>query len=52
MHKNYKNTEKQEREIMGLAHTTAIHGAALLLCSDAGRYITGADLLLDGGMHL
>ncbi len=26
--------------------------AALLLCSDEGRYITGADLLIDGGMHL
>ena len=27
-------------------------GAAILLCSDAGRYITGQDLFIDGGMSL
>lgn len=26
--------------------------AVLLLCSDEGRYITGAEILIDGGMHL
>lgn len=26
--------------------------AALLMCSDEGRYITGTDMIIDGGMHL
>ena len=27
-------------------------GGAVLLCSEEGRYITGTDLIIDGGMHL
>lgn len=27
-------------------------GGILLLCSEEGRYITGTDLVIDGGMHL
>ena len=38
---------------MGRAGTPdEIAGGALLLCSEAGRFITGADLQIDGGHHL
>lgn len=29
-----------------------INGAAILLCSDEGRYITGSEIVVDGGMRL
>ncbi len=29
-----------------------MNGIALLLCSDEGRYITGSEIIADGGMHL
>jgi glucose 1-dehydrogenase len=47
-------TEIQRRaNPMGRAGTPdEIAGGALLLCSEAGRFITGADLQIDGGHHL
>lgn len=35
-----------------IGHPSDCAGAALLLCSESGRYITGADLYIDGGMSL
>ena len=34
------------------AEARDVAGIALLLCSDAGRYITGQDIYVDGGMSL
>ncbi len=31
---------------------TDMNAAVLLLCSNEGRYITGSDIIADGGMHL
>lgn len=36
----------------GFGEPEDIAGAVLLLCSKAGRYITGANIPVDGGMHL
>jgi NAD(P)-dependent dehydrogenase (short-subunit alcohol dehydrogenase family) len=49
--------EQRERVLAGIpagyiGHPTDCAGAALLLCSEAGRYITGQSLLVDGGMSL
>lgn len=29
-----------------------MNGAVLLLCSEEGRYITGSEIIADGGIHL
>ena len=34
-----------------LAHPDQVVGPALLLASDAGRFITGQVLVADGGLH-
>ncbi len=35
-----------------IGDATDMNGAALLLCSDEGRYITGSEIVVDGGMRL
>ncbi len=49
-HKNDKRVEFLPLKRVGEPEDCA--GAALLLCSDAGGYITGAVLHVDGGMHI
>ncbi|KAF8155861.1 hypothetical protein B0H34DRAFT_798958 [Crassisporium funariophilum] len=43
----------EERNPMGrVGDPTELTGAVVLFCSPAGRYITGVDLLVDGGAHI
>ena len=37
-----------ENTPMGIGDPEDLTGAVVLLCSDAGRYITGTDILIDG----
>lgn len=48
----YAERVRQMIPVRYFAEATDCAGAALLLCSDAGRYITGVDLQVDGGMCL
>lgn len=47
-----KEKVKQKIPLHYIGEPQDLASAALLLCSDAGRYITGADILVDGGMSL
>lgn len=38
-----------EKTPMGIGDPEDLTGAVVLLCSDAGRFITGTDILIDGG---
>lgn len=48
----YKEAVKKKIPLGYIGETVDCAAAALLLCSDAGRYITGQDIFIDGGMGL
>lgn len=47
-----KENVKQKIPLHYIGEPQDLASTALLLCSDAGRYITGADILVDGGMSI
>ena len=45
----YQNNEVDSRSLLGASHPVDISFPVLFLLSDGARYITGTDLLVDGG---
>jgi NAD(P)-dependent dehydrogenase (short-subunit alcohol dehydrogenase family) len=53
MHKPEARKMMEARVPLGFAaETSEIHGAAIFLASHAGRYVTGEEILVDGGLLL
>lgn len=50
--KNYKKNVEAKIPLGFIGEPADCAATALLLCSDAGRYITGQDIFVDGGMGL
>lgn len=50
--KEYKANVESKIPVGFIGEPSDCAGTALLLCSDAGRYITGQDIFVDGGMGL
>jgi glucose 1-dehydrogenase len=48
----WKQIERDSSPMRRAGRPGEMAGAALLLCSDAGSFITGADLQATGGRHL
>ncbi len=50
--KDYREQAQSKVPVGYFAEPKDCAGAVLMLCSEEGRYITGADIVVDGGMRL
>jgi NAD(P)-dependent dehydrogenase (short-subunit alcohol dehydrogenase family) len=49
---NFRKQIESKIPLDYIGHPNELASMALLLCSDAGSYVTGDDILVDGGMNL
>ena len=50
--KSFKKDFESRIPLATIGESRDLAAMALVLCSDAGRYITGDDILVDGGLNL